>query len=219
MHTPTSPSNSIARRRRAGIRGMSACLIGVLLAGQVAACDFCVRLPRVPFEFDHPAAIEVVLATQAAAELGQIDLNPDMQFMASTGSQRTAPLSEIPPRQLLAHWVRTRPAASVRSLRCSLEVIFVDVDFAGPLDIRFGEILAGNPGNGPADVRLMTTKAGFCRLLADGLAACEERQLVAIEAAQPVDLEELQRLFPAQAKSSPPDESIPQPQFQAARTE
>jgi hypothetical protein len=208
MNTPTSTSHSIDRSRIARLLGMSAFLMGAILAGRIAACDFCLRLPRVPFEFDHQAAIEVVLATQAAAELGEIDLNPDVRLTASNDNNRTTSLSEISPRQLITRWVRTRPAANIRSLRCSLEVIFVDVDYAGSLDIRVGEILEGNQSHGPADIRLMTTKAGFCHLLDEGLAVCEQRQLVAVEFERPVNREDLQRLFATHAKPIHPDEMI-----------
>ncbi len=182
--------------------------MGILLASPAAACDFCLRLPRVPFELDRPAAIEVALATQAAAGQGQIELNPDVTLTTLAGDLKTAPLDEFTPQQLIAHWVRTRPAANARSLRCSLEIVFVDVDYAGLVDIRFGEILPGNPSDGPAEVRLTTTKAGFCRLLADGLTACEQQQLAALEAERPVQTNELQRLF---ATSSPfvPLASVP----------
>lgn len=207
MHTPASSSNDIPRCLAATFRGTSAVLIGILLAGQAAACDFCLRLPRVPFEFDHPAAIEVALATQAAAARDELDLNPDVKLLDGPGGDRTAGLSEISPRQLIVQWARTRPAANSRSLRCTMELIFVDVDYAGSIDIRCGEILPGQRNAGPADVRLMTTKAGFCRLLEEGLEACEQKQLVAVESVQPVDLEELRQLFAAKGESSQADEA------------
>lgn len=178
---------------------MTAVLMVIILTGRVAACDFCLRLPRVPFEFDHPASIEVALATQAAAKRGHLDLNPVVKLTGLSGNSQTVPLSEISPRQLVTEWVRMRPAASARSLRCTLELCFVDVDYVGLLDIRFGEVLEGDRSHGPADIRLMTTKAGFCRLLEVGLAVCEQQQLAAIEVTEGVDVHDIHRLFASEA--------------------
>lgn len=141
------------------------------------ACDFCLRLPRVPFEFDHPAAIEVAMATQTSAEQGQLDLNPAVLMDRA----REIRLSEVSARHLVAQWVRSRPAQGHPQLRCTLEVVFVDVDETCWLDIRLGEILPADPRNGPADIRLMTTKVGFFQLREIGLVKCEQLQWAAVE--------------------------------------
>jgi len=192
MKITPAKSRTAHSQYRSGFQGIATCFAIALFAGRVLACDFCLRLPRVPFEFDHPAAIEVAMATQAAAEQGQLDLNPSITMERT----REMPLAEVSAQHLVAQWIRSRPAQSYPSLRCTLELVFVDVDETCWLDIRSGEVLPGDPRSGPADIRLMTTKAGFCQLREIGLAKCEQLQWAAVDCTRAANRIAIDRLFP-----------------------
>jgi hypothetical protein len=104
-------------------------------------------------------------------------------------------LDEISPKHLATFWERTRPSRYFVSLRLALEIIFVDTDRACRFDIRFGEVIEGDSISCPADVRLITTKAGFHRLLEKGFEHCEEQKLIAVDAGDVKFRNELIRLF------------------------
>lgn len=181
-----------------GLSISSAISIGLviwMLSGRIVACDFCRPLPGNPFESEHLAAIEVAMATQVAAESGQIDLNPSLSKTVGIDRQRDVRLAEISPRELVRLWIQTRPAKQHRALRNTVKLIFIDVDYTCLLDIRLGEILEGDPAIGPANIRLVTTQAGFCNLLETGIESSTERQLVAIESHDELQHEQLSRLF------------------------
>lgn len=194
---------------------LTTCLIVALISKSTTACDFCLRLPNTPFQFDHLAAIEVAIATQLAAEKAEINLNPSITVVDLADRQRLVELKNVAPRQLVGQWLRTRPAKSTRSSRCTIELIFIDVDQACWLDVRGGEVLEGTP-DGPADVRLMTTKAGFCRLLDAGLAACERNQLVAVEASDTHHRNLVRQLFARGSMPADQDLAMRRPAFETS---
>ena len=172
--------------------------VGVMLVMEVChatACDVCLRAPRVPFAAEHPAAIEVAVATQAAAELGNLDLNPFLHTALTLDRQLPPRLHEVSPIHLATLWSQTRPARKLVSLRLNLEILFVDTDRACRFDIRFGEVITGDSKGCPADVRLITTKAGFHRLVEKGFEHCEEQGLIAVDAEDDKFRNELMRLF------------------------
>ncbi|WP_010586169.1 hypothetical protein [Schlesneria paludicola] len=177
MTNTSARIETTGRQPQSGYRGFATCLAIVFFTGRLIACDFCLRLPRVPFEFDHPAAIEVAMATQTAGEQGELDLNPLIRM----DQTREVALAEVSAQNLVAQWIKSRPAQPHPALRCTLELVFIDVDDTCWLDIRSGEILPSDPRNGPADIRLMTTKVGFCQLREIGLAKCEQLQWAAVD--------------------------------------
>ena len=180
--------NRLIRRPRTGGSDERSCgilvaiLIAVMTVNQVTACDFCVQAPRVPFALDDLAAINVAIATQAAVAQGLLDLNPTLRLAAEADHRRVVHVASMTSRQLVHEWMRTAPARNHRSLRSRVELAFIDVDEACWLDVRLGVVSPGDSSNGPADVRLLTTRAGFCRVIELGLASCEHQELVAVEA-------------------------------------
>jgi hypothetical protein len=162
-------------------------------------CDVCLKAPRVPFEAEHPAAIEVAMATQEAAERGDLELNPLVHPALTLDRHLPSRLDEISPKHLAKLWSQTRPARHVFGARMTLEFIFVDTDRACRFDVRFGEVIEGDSSNGPADVRLITTKAGFHHLLESDFDDCETQKLIAIDAETNQHRKELRQLFSAAA--------------------
>jgi hypothetical protein len=189
-----------AGRRHRTHRTVIAGLIIAFLVQPITACDVCLSLPGVPFKSDHPLALEVAMATQLEFEAGTVESNPHLR--PSLTNQRYTPtrLSDLSCEHLVAQWIRMRPAGKQGAFRFTLEIMFVDAERACRLDIRFSEILTDDPRNGPADVRLITTKAGFCRLLENGFERCEQRKLIAVEAEQTRHLSDLAQLFSATTK-------------------
>ncbi len=176
-------------------------LILALFANQIMACDVCLRLPGVPFEIDHPAAIEVALATRAEAEQGSLDLNPMVRQVLSADRHLPARLDDFSPRQLVMLWSQTRPAKNHLALRFTVELIFVDTDRICRVDVRFGEVLDSDPRSGPADLRMITSKAGFFCLLDKGLEICLQRKLIVVESEIAEHQNGLARLFSTSQKA------------------
>lgn len=182
-------------------KAVSIVLSAALVSGPAMACDFCLRLPNVPFELNQLVAIEVAMATQDAAANELIDLNPSVTIIDAAGRSRSTELKHVSPRQLVGQWLKIHRSKVSPTTRCSVELVFVDVDQSYWLDVRGGTVLEGTP-DGPADVRVILTKAGFHRLLEVGLLACERQQLVVVESAESHHGDLLAQLFGKQAKST-----------------
>jgi hypothetical protein len=181
---------------------VTAVLIASIFVVQVRACDVCFRLPGIPFEADHPAAIEVAMATRDAADRGDLDLNPLLIPLLSVNRHLSVRLDKITPQRLVQFWSRTYPAKDLAELRFTLDLVFVDAESTCQLDVRFGEFLVDSARNGPADIRMFTTKAGFQRLFLDGFDRCEQLGFVKLES-EGVQLREgLAQLFAASQKDA-----------------
>lgn|GEM_PF-3854869 len=197
----TSPKKSALQFWQNNLQRLAAKFVVLAtFVGLAPACDVCLRLPGIPFEFDHPAAMEVAMATQEAAEHGQLELNPLLKQTFVTNRHLPPRLETISPQQLVTFWSQTRPARNYPSLRFTLELIFVDVERTCPLEVRFGNVFDSDPRNGPASIRIFTTKAGFYRLIEDGLESCEQRKLVAVESDGDENREGIQQLFTISTK-------------------
>ena len=176
-------------------------LIVVIFVGHSTGCDVCLRMPGIPFEVEDPSAIEVAMATQEAAEMGDIEWNPIIKQSLTTDRYTPRRLDKVTPRELVKFWSQTRPAKTRPAMRFTLELIFVDADRICHLDIRFGDVIDGEPGSGPPSIRVFTTKAGFYRLMEDGLESCEQRKLVAVELTDIDQRDELNLLFSMTTKN------------------
>jgi hypothetical protein len=169
--------------------------IGALIVGPGLACDFCVQIPRIPIDADHPAAIEVAMATREAIDCGQIEINPVLNNSLNGGSHLPIRLNKISTRQLLKVWSSTYPARLHEALRATVDIVFVDTNEVCRVDVRFGNVLQDSAPNGTADIQLFTTKPGFLRLIENGLEHCEELRLVAVEEVSAGDRQSIDLLF------------------------
>ena len=195
------PDHSIRQNTNA-TRWIAAFLIVTSITIPLTACDVCFQLPRNPFDVDHPAAIEVAVATREAADLGHLELNPVLKQAELSDSLLPPRLDTISPRQLVRLWLKTRPAHTHQSMRFTLELVFVDLDRVCRLDIRFGSILDDVPMDDPADVRLFTTKAGFLHLLEEGFEHSEQRRLVIVEAEHESNSRSIAKIFAATSRQT-----------------
>ena len=203
MHQTKSTSMKSTDLTQAIHYVVAAALAVATLIGHLAACDVCLRAPRIPFAVDHPAAIEVAMATCEAAEQGWLERNPVIKRTLATDRLTPPRLSEISARQLVKLWLQTQPAKQNRGLRVTVDVVFIETDSICHLDVRMGNVLEDASQSGSADVRILTTKSGFYRILMSGFKACEYRKLVAMDADETEYRDVLVKLFSSMQAEAP----------------
>lgn len=180
MHAPTSQTSRYFKPTILAILALALSAPWTSIA-TTWGCDVCIRMPQIPFEGDHLAAIEVAMATREAADRGDIDLNAPVTADLSASRYLSVRLSKITPQRMVQMWSRTGPAKKCDDLRFTIDIVFVDTEQTCHLDVRAGEVLIDVPRMGPADIRLFTTRAGFQSLFLHGLDSCEQQTLAKLE--------------------------------------
>ena len=156
-------------------------MIAALASAPATACDICLRAPRVPFKIDCIAALEVAIATREAIEGGDIEPNPILNESMSPDRHGRLHLMDVSKQQLVQRWIHSRAAQKHSSSRVTVDVLFAESGATYRIDFRCGRAILAADRDWPADVRLVTSKAGFYQLLDRGLEFSTERRLVHVE--------------------------------------
>ena len=189
---------NVTKTRLSQVLFIAGTSLTVLLGGiptTIRACDVCIRLPGIPFESDHPCAIEVAMATRDAADRGDIDLKAPVIDLFSPSRYAPVRLNTISAQRMVKMWSQTGPARELAQLRFTMDIVFVDTEYTCHVDVRFGEVLVDVPRTAPADLRLFTSRAGFQSLFLDGFDKSERRSLVKLESDESPLRADISQLF------------------------